>query len=443
MKKHPINWLFAGAIILPAIAIGYVSYQLQSIRILRSSQNTAVEDTTQHTDMLSSSYVVAPSTMEPEIADTVQKDSLHEKHFAWKPDTIPYLFGKPSARKIKEYKQFFEKLRQSEDYDFETLLFNPEDDDSASNILCCDLGLLYFNDKIKISKSMKTNLTLWRLNQFTPIQLDSGETEINRYDKFQRQINSAIKAMPFWHCYWESIEHWLSYYIPQNLYQERLMSILSNKTLKALLQAEIEASERYDWHQYKIAHFDSYSGVYATVNYVSNNVVETWQPLYLQSLLDFYFSLTTPDIYIPEQHWYVSDNAIRKAYTHAEELWSIPDIDESQCSEYKTYLNEGKTEYTVDTVRYQADIYRLFQTDRQLWRNWMRARARISNGLTGYVKAIYDNTTNNIKRHKLILLKNHFLNYTTPLNQQSNGSVLFFDCTDKELQNFVMTTTIH
>lgn len=112
-------------------------------------------------------------------------------------------------------------------------------------------------------------------------------------------------------------------------------------------------------------------------------------------------------------------------------------------SEYKTYLDKGKTEYTVDTVRYQADIHRLFQTDKQLWKNWMRARTRISNGLTGYVKTVYDNTTNNIKRHKLILLKNHFLNYTTPLHQQPNGSVLFFDCTDKELQDFVMTTTIH
>lgn len=313
MKKHPISWLLAGVIAIIGITLWY---------ILTNHRPEATTKQTQETTPVNTP-IIAPNNVVSEITDTVQKDSPHEEPFAWKPDTIPYLFGKPSARKIKEYKQFFEDLRQSEDYDFETLLWRPEDHDSASNVLCCDLGLLYFNDKIKISESLKINLTLWRLNQFTPMQLDSGETEINRYNKFQKQINSAIKAMPFWHCYWESIEHWLSYYIPQNLYQERLMSILSNKTLKALLQAEIEASERYDWHQYKIALFDSHTGVYATVNYVSNNVIETWQPLYLQSLLDFYFSLTTPYIYIYSEYIYSETTLVCFGQCHPESLYPV------------------------------------------------------------------------------------------------------------------------
>ena len=45
------------------------------------------------------------------------------------------------------------------------------------------------------------------------------------------------------------------------------------------------------------------------------------------------------------------------------------------------------------------------------WKKWMKYRGVVSSQLHGLCKEAYDNSTNNIRRYKLIMLKNRYEGY--------------------------------
>ena len=65
----------------------------------------------------------------------------------------------------------------------------------------------------------------------------------------------------------------------------------------------------------------------------------------------------------------------------------------------------------------------------------MIIRDQISEMLCGKSKTVYDNATNEIRRRKLVMLKNHYLGYGV-VSDELLESILSPSCTDEELLNF-------
>ncbi len=74
--------------------------------------------------------------------------------------------------------------------------------------------------------------------------------------------------------------------------------------------------------------------------------------------------------------------------------------------------------------------------EQNAWHQWMDFRTHVSESLPDSIRTYYENETNNVKRNKLILLKNQYCNvgvYSTDVLK----CCLPDSCTDDELEEYV------
>jgi hypothetical protein len=57
------------------------------------------------------------------------------------------------------------------------------------------------------------------------------------------------------------------------------------------------------------------------------------------------------------------------------------------------------------------ELRRVLDEERRAWQSWMRSRDGVSSLLDGLCRDCYDNATNNVRRLKLIMLKNRYQGY--------------------------------
>ena len=72
------------------------------------------------------------------------------------------------------------------------------------------------------------------------------------------------------------------------------------------------------------------------------------------------------------------------------------------------------------------------EEDQFAWEKWMKARSVVSSTLDENLRNQYDNLTNNIRRRKLIDLKNRYEGFGM-MSEYQYEMILKYDCTDKEL----------
>ena len=65
----------------------------------------------------------------------------------------------------------------------------------------------------------------------------------------------------------------------------------------------------------------------------------------------------------------------------------------------------------------------------------MAARRTVSSLLSGLCKETYDNATNNVRRYKLIMLKNRYQGYGL-VSGDILDCILSYDCSDSEIGVF-------
>ena len=128
---------------------------------------------------------------------------------------------------------------------------------------------------------------------------------------------------------------------------------------------------------------------------------------YLQALLNIYFSLTVDQYHSKNQFGFISNSLLNKAF-----------------NDYKQSIS----------FTYKKDVEKSYIR----WKQWMAQRDKISHTLSGKLKTVYDNSTNIIKRNKLIQFKNRYEQYGCGERSWLN-MLLSDDCTDKELTNFDFT----
>jgi hypothetical protein len=66
------------------------------------------------------------------------------------------------------------------------------------------------------------------------------------------------------------------------------------------------------------------------------------------------------------------------------------------------------------------------------WKKWQKSRAMVSSLLTGLCKEVYDNSTNSVRRHKYIMLKNRYRGYGLTSNDVME-CLIPYTATEEEL----------
>ena len=73
--------------------------------------------------------------------------------------------------------------------------------------------------------------------------------------------------------------------------------------------------------------------------------------------------------------------------------------------------------------------------ERDAWKEWMSSRRLVSSRLTGLCKDAYDNSTNNVRRRKLIMLKNRYQGFGLTSGDIMD-CILPYTCKDSEMDEF-------
>ena len=336
-------------------------------------------------------------------------DTVHFK-FKWRDaDSIPYLFGKPSKDNIAEYRRRFDSLHLTERYGFYDRIeyFRDIPHITAVN----DFVTLWFATETPYQDDL--DMILWRINEYYPLNCSTTETE--RYQRFSEQIDSLLSYTLG--TQWDyNIHAWLAIKLHEckvEFYNYRLLDC--NNEFKDIL-----ASEHCAWKEYEETLYDvcdkivvgKHGGSGAPMAY-GDFFIESYEQR-LISLLDYYFILGDSNYQPTERHRLIPDKMMQKAYSDF----------------YDDLINSDFEDYSVEEKRCALN------NDMRFWNKWMAERQKISKQLSLPFKRIYDNCTNNLKRRKLIQLKNQYCEHMAGLPQSTADVLLQQDCSDKELFNY-------
>ena len=325
------------------------------------------------------------------IKHTEQKklvDSIYISH-SWRDvGEGAYLFDAPSSEQIERWKKLCEDLNPP----FYTQDTSIRSRFSSINqyITLLDIKYLWHGDD---SHKEDSELSLWRLTQYDESLTHAQESEQDRFYHFKESLKRLSDFEPMTQCEESdkaSLEADFQEFYVRVMTREAIRH--SHPEISRALMKETKAWKEY--HKQVISTYqiinddlDSLCG-FGWSMYISG-IRNDNAKMREESLSDFYIALT--DKKYPsslERHRLFSERKVKKEYTQ---------FIDSLCEEgHHRPLQERK----------EALIQEM-----ETWENWMRCRAALSSRLTGLCKTAIDNSTNNIRRYKFIMLKNRYDNY--------------------------------
>lgn len=266
--------------------------------------------------------------------------------------------------------------------------------------------------------------TLWRLEQYDT-ETHSLDSEFDRFQILKSTIQSLC-------CYNAQFQSDLNFktgmeVVLQELYDRTMLREAfrhSKPWVATALKKENEAWEEYH------AQLDS---TFRVIGGEINGLVGSAWPMAISgilfddarireiSLADFYFALTDSLDY-KVRH--------KKSVISIYELEKHTEIQEEKVlREYRDFINSLEEDEFAYPISQRKNVLTM---EMNAWRKWMKSRKEVSSLLTGLVKECFDNSTNNVRRNKLIMLKNRYEGYGL-----TSGEVLScllpYDVTDDEL----------
>ena len=231
--------------------------------------------------------------------------------------------------------------------------------------------------------------TLWRIEQFRCDTLRPGSV----YEKFnllKRTINSICDFEPFIKFEYDNmscLEEQL-----QSFYDRMLLRELISRSNQALSQALLK--EDAVWKSYHAALDSTYHKLYEDPNHFSGSA---WGQSLLGALQD--------DALIRE--YSLTDYCFSSEEQFKPETQSIVS-DETVLQEYRRFIDS----FEEDEYHYPIKVRKkALEIEMAEWQKWMKSRVAVSSLLTGREKELYDNSTNNTRRMKYIMLKNRYEGY--------------------------------
>ena len=298
-----------------------------------------------------------------------------------------YLFEAPTPEQISDWKRICEQenpcLPQpwSEVYTWRR---------SINHIVTIDdIIQTYWIDDVREDHN---SFLLWRLEQFDTTK-HIVTTEYERFKVLQERIDSLCDYDPVY----QSELNWRDCLADRC--QNLLVSLIAYGAI-AIANPELSralADENDAWKSYH-AQFDSTFNRAVGPN--PQHDYSSWSMAYSQglyddditreaSLNDFYFMLADKSLpYEIERHIAVSnDLVVRK---------------------YKDFMNTLKDDEYYYPI---PDRRKALEEEMFAWNTWMKSRDAVSSLLSGELKDIYDNATNNARRRKYISLHNKYEGY--------------------------------
>lgn len=233
-------------------------------------------------------------------------------------------------------------------------------------------------------------LTLWRLSQYNTVSSGQGTTERDKFTHLKRVIEDLCDFEPIY-----GFE--LNMYVDiQCALQEFYTSLLTKEAIRRSPRSIAEALEKEEraWRDYHAAsdsafiiQFEDPQGLGLTVYRAGREYVKEEARIREESVWDYYL-LMTDGVANIEIRDIVPTERVRREYEH-----------------FVMTLEDEEGFYPLDKRR------RMLKTEASAWLRWMKSRSEVSSRLSGMGKVVYDNATNNVKRKKLIALKNCYEDY--------------------------------
>ena len=326
-------------------------------------------------------------------------DSVRVFHYWRDIENGDYLFDAPTDEQVSSWKKLCEERIH---YDSEQNTGVPGYYLNMNQYVSIyDFVELWYSDNSYIDN---IDLTLWRLAQY---DYDSSYSPDSEYDRFY-YLKNAIQGLCLFDAQFQfelnlkaGLDADFQEFYDKVLVREALRHS-SNDIAKAL------EDEETAWQSYH-AELDS---TFRIIDGTPNAFVGSAWPMAIsgiayddaqmreESLADFYFALTDSlDYKIRHKKSVIGEYDLVKHSTIQ---------DERVLKEYRLFmdsLEEDDLYYPIPERR------KALERDMNAWKKWMERRATVSSLLAGLCKEVYDNSTNNVRRHKYIMLKNRYQGY--------------------------------
>lgn len=347
-------------------------------------------------------------------------DTVHVFHFWRDLEKSDYLFGIPTDEQTTSWKRLCEEKNQ---YDSEQNIGVPGYYLNMNQYVSIyDFAALWYSDNSYIDN---IDLILWRLAQY---DYNSSYSPDSEYDRFY-YLKNAIQGLCLFDAQFQfelNLKAGLDADFQEfydKVFVREAIRHSSNDIAKAL------EDEETAWQSYH-AELDS---TFRIIDGTPNAFVGSAWPMAIsgiayddaqmreESLADFYFALTDSlDYKIRHKKSVIGEYDLVKHSTIQ---------DERVLKEYRLFmdsLEEDDLYYPIPERR------KALERDMNAWKKWMERRATVSSLLAGLCKEVYDNSTNNVRRHKYIMLKNRYQGYGLT-SQDVMECLIPYSASDEEL----------
>lgn len=347
-------------------------------------------------------------------------DTVHVFHHWRDLEKSDYLFDVPTDEQISSWEHLCEDNNQ---YDSEQNIGVPGYYLNMNQyVTIYDFAGLWYRDDSYIDN---LDLTLWRLAQY---DYDSRYSPDSEYDRFY-YLKNAIQGL----CLFDA-----QFQFELNLnagleadFQEFYDKVLVREAIRHSSTDIAKALEEEEttWQSYH-AELDS---TFRKIDGTPNAFVGSAWPMAIsgiayddalmreESLADFYFALTDSlDYKIRHKKSVIGEYDLVKHSTIQEER---------VLKEYRLFMDSLEE----DDIYYPVpERKKALEREMNAWKEWMKSRAKVSSLLTGLCKEVYDNSTNNVRRHKYIMLKNRYQGYGLT-SQDVMECLIPYSASDEEL----------
>ena len=245
--------------------------------------------------------------------------------------------------------------------------------------------------------------TLWRLEQFDT-DIRSIDSEFDRFQYFKNAIQSLC-----------NYDAYFQFEMNFQAGMEQLLQELYDRTMirEAVRHSQPQVSEALEkenlaWEEYhaqldstfRIIDGDIHGLVGSAWSMAISGILYDDALIRETSLADFYFALTD------SLDYEVRHKKSMIGYYELEKHTEIPE--EKVLREYRSFMNSLEEDEFSHPISQRKKV---LEMEMNAWNKWMRSRKEVSSLLSGLVKECYDNSTNNVRRMKLIMLKNRYEGY--------------------------------
>ncbi|MBQ5985000.1 MAG: hypothetical protein IJL56_08520 [Bacteroidales bacterium] len=292
-----------------------------------------------------------------------------------------------------------------------------------------DFIQLWYNEESYLEDD---DLTTWRLMQYDKELSSYCDSEFDRFSMVKNAIQSLLLYCPMSQMdinYHSALEQNFQEYYDRLLLKEAIRH--SEKRLSDALEREQD-----HWLQYQTALDSSFRSIQGDPNGMGGSawpmaicgILEDNAIMREISIMDFYFALTDNlDYEFLHKTSRIGEYEVER---HAEVK------DKDVLDEYKRFMVLIEQSFFDPECHYSKTVMRnALKKEMTAWKGWMSSRKQVSDNLEESCKSVYDNATNNVRRYKLIMLKNRYQGYGL-IESSVEECLLDYSCPDEDIEDF-------